>query len=287
MERKRKEGWQQFLQNKIEMLAAYEYAKAISSGKPVKEVDRGLYAEAAFRSWLEGFLPARFGVTSGFILTQGNLKDDTLRHFDVIIYDKIECPILWTEKNLDKSNQGQSRAIPVEYVRGVLEIKSAFNRKSVNDAFKKLRELDPFLEGVDDPDEMYKKYLPASFFSAVVFFEIKKEEEFSGALLKEFAVHPRFYGGVILSAEGKSKNDTAQIRTLVGEKISGMQKLSMISGGAVTSDSIKIDGEYYSAMITWSDADFARFAFDLLALAQGKFSGRKISSFHGLGFGRT
>lgn len=267
------------------MLAAYEYAKAISSGKAVK-VDHGLCAEAAFRSWLEGFLPARFGVTSGFILTQGNLEDDTLRHFDVIIYDKIECPILWTEKNLDKSDQGQSRAIPVDYVRGVLEVKSTFNKKSVDKAFEKLDELKPLLKGVDDPGEMYKKFLPASFFSAIVFFEIKKTEEFTAALLKKFAVRQRFYGGIILSAEGRNKNDTAQIRLLVGDKISGMEQLSMISDGAASSDSIEVEGKFYSAMITWSDIDFAMFAFDLLALVRGSFSRKKISSFHALGFGR-
>ena len=148
MERKRKEGWRQFLQNKISMLDSYERAKATSSGKPLK-VDHGTVAEAAFRNWLTDFLPARFGVTSGYILTQGNLEDDTLRHFDVIIYDKIECPVLWIEKNSDRSNQGQSKAIPVDYVRGVLEIKSTFNRESVSKAFEKLGELTPFLKGID------------------------------------------------------------------------------------------------------------------------------------------
>ena len=43
-------------------------------------------------------------------------------HFDVIIYDELDAPVLWIEDTPDASPQGRSLAIPVEHVRGVLEV---------------------------------------------------------------------------------------------------------------------------------------------------------------------
>jgi hypothetical protein len=59
--------------------------------------------EALFRDWLEQFLPAKYGVTSGYIIQQKDavkprsaLKGK-LRHYDVIIYNKLDSSVLWTE----------------------------------------------------------------------------------------------------------------------------------------------------------------------------------------------
>jgi len=61
----------------------------------------------------------------------------------VIIYDKLEAPVLWVEDTPDVSEQGRSLAIPVEYVRCVLEVKSTFSSSNVRAAMAHLKDLRP------------------------------------------------------------------------------------------------------------------------------------------------
>lgn len=108
------------------MLTAYDLAKDLENNKLVK-VRHGLVAEAEFRKWLSEFLPKRYAVTAGYIISPGISSKEHMVHYDVIVYDQLESPVLWVEGNPDSSNQGQSLAIPVEYVHAVFEVKSAFN----------------------------------------------------------------------------------------------------------------------------------------------------------------
>lgn len=127
------QGWRQFLTARTRMLAAYDIAKDQGSNSSVK-TRHGLVAEAEFRKWLSEFLPKRYGVTSGFIVSPGISGSEHMVHYDVIVYDQLESPILLVEDNPDSSGQGRSLAIPVEYVRAVIEVKSAF----INDQPRKL-----------------------------------------------------------------------------------------------------------------------------------------------------
>ena len=135
-------GWPQFTTQKSKIVSDFKSAGDMSENRPT-ETDKGKYAEALFRDWLEQFLPAKYGVTSGYIISQGDsvLSSDALkgklRHYDVIIYNRLDSPVLWTEKSPDYSPSGRIRAIPAEYVHGVLEVKSSFNTKSIADALKK------------------------------------------------------------------------------------------------------------------------------------------------------
>jgi hypothetical protein len=52
----------------------------------------------------------------------------------------------------------------VEYVCGVLEVKSSFSAENVRDAIAHLGDLSPVMNRFDDPQERYKLYLPAKFF---------------------------------------------------------------------------------------------------------------------------
>ncbi len=122
-------GWPQFTTQKCMMVNKFKSAKDMSENRPT-DTDKGKHAEALFREWLEQFLPARYGVTSGYIISQGDsvlssiaLKGK-LRHYDVIIYNRLDSPVLWTEKSPDHSPSGRIRAIPAEYVHGVLEVKT-------------------------------------------------------------------------------------------------------------------------------------------------------------------
>ena len=63
---------------------------------------------------------------------------------------------MWIEVNKDKSESGRAQIIPVEYVRAIIEVKTAFSRRSVCDAVAKLSELAPVVAGVDAMGERYK-----------------------------------------------------------------------------------------------------------------------------------
>ena len=115
------QGWRQILTPRKEMLDAFDKARDQAKSSEV-ETYHGKVAEAEFRKWLTGFLPKSFGVTSGYIISAGLCSQDKIPHFDVIIFDALQSPILWIENNPDSSDQGRSRAIPVEYVKAVLEV---------------------------------------------------------------------------------------------------------------------------------------------------------------------
>jgi hypothetical protein len=127
------QGRKQFLTAKKEMLDEYDAARNKARAHEA-ETFHGKVAEAVFRRWLAEFLPKRYAVTSGFIVSQGRSELMKFPHFDVIIYDQLESPVLWIEGSPDSSQQGMSRAIPVEHVCAVLEIKSAFHAAAVESA---------------------------------------------------------------------------------------------------------------------------------------------------------
>src|SRR4051812_6140585 len=98
-------GWSHFLTQRKELLDQYDKAKEQEKGKPVK-TGHGIRGEAWLRKWLSDFLPRRFSVTSGYIIPQQDETGFELLHYDVIIYDAINAPILWIEDNADNSPQG-------------------------------------------------------------------------------------------------------------------------------------------------------------------------------------
>ncbi|MBI4459393.1 MAG: hypothetical protein HY648_04975 [Acidobacteria bacterium] len=78
------QGWKQFLTYRKEMLDIYDSAREKAKSHPV-ETFHGFAAEAQFRKWLEDFLPKRYGVTSGYIVSPGFGETEKTRHFDVIL----------------------------------------------------------------------------------------------------------------------------------------------------------------------------------------------------------
>src|SRR5258708_18998180 len=194
-------GWIEFITEKLAMLDAFERSKIQIVNRPT-QTGKGPVAEAEFRQWLRHFLPKKYGVTSGYIISQAdaitsrNKLKNKLLHHDGIIYDELNSPILWYESNSDASEQGKKRAIPAEYVCGVLEVKSTFNEKNISYAFKKLNELAPLLAKIDDENEPYKQYIPKNFYMGMVFFEyLKKDQEEHHKLLLNKLVPTNFQRG--------------------------------------------------------------------------------------------
>jgi hypothetical protein len=281
-----KPGFKQFLSQRKEMLDRFDSAFVRAQAQKV-QVHHGKVAEASFRAWLGAFLPTRFGVTSGYIISNDRKANDKLVHFDVIIYDQIESPILWLDDSADLSHEGTSKAIPVEHVYCVLEVKSQLSPTTMKEAIEHLSELRPFM-GTDKKDERYKVCLPDHFCCGVVFFNLAKENEYSESTLLnmvEGSALRGFFGGIALRGEGHTLSVSGRLQLLLPnstiEGTIGREKNSILKGGM--SQSKEVAGRHYSVMCMWGQMFFAQFAFDLIAMMNGKYQPGMLSSFYGFG----
>ncbi|MBT9527529.1 MAG: hypothetical protein IV105_19920 [Rhizobacter sp.] len=282
-------GWREFLQNRDDLLHILDRAHTLSASRPL-QTEHGVAFEAALRGWLEKFLPARYGVTSGFIVP--NILDvgNKLYHFDVIVYDKLETPVLWASSNDDQSLQGRQRAIPAKYVASVYEVKATLTDRSVRDAIDKLREL-----------EALKGHFPPRFSSGIVFAQLTN---FNNAKilqkLLEGVCIPGFWGGAILRADcdssmtglfvsgpsdgtkqGLSAEDLA--RPIVSLDIRRENGSVLVAPGSSVSlthiapNTYAITKRYTVSYTTdkhhlalmWSHAGFAEFAAQIINLLEG------------------
>jgi hypothetical protein len=245
-------------------------------------------AEAEIRRWLSEFLPKRYGVTSGYIISPGFSTDQKAPHFDVIIYEHLESPVLWVDNNPDDSRQGRSLALPVEYVRGVLEIKSQMSTSTMREALEHLYELLPVLQDTDEPGQRYKLYLPPSFFCGVAFVDLKVENANSPTLLPKLidGIGLRgFIGGIVLRGEGHTLPHTGRLQLMRSEtpiEGSDPKKIPLLESGWSQSKKLA-EKVNIGASLIWSEPTFAQFAFDLVALLGGTYEIGRMSSFYGLG----
>jgi hypothetical protein len=278
-------AWQQFLVAKRLMLSQYDQAFTHSKEQVVSTY-HGVVGEAAVRDWLGTFLPKRYGVTAGFIRSQDLPTPHQTAHFDVIIYDQIEAPTLWIEDNKDKSESGRARIIPVENVRAILEVKAAFNRRTVREATAKLCELAPLTASIDSPEERYPKYLLPSAILAMVFFELRTEDSSDPEplnLLTNIELGRTFYGAVILRGEGLNPDDTAVTQKYRSkDPIPKIWTKDGLLHGLAMVESASSELGHLGTSITWGDIYFSKFAFDLLALLNGTYRPGFASSFHGM-----
>lgn len=249
---------EQILGSRRNLLSSFDDGKRKARGHEVQTY-HGRVAEAVFRQWLADFLPKRYGVTSGYVVSQGQASGSKFPHYDVIIYDQLESPVLWTESHPDSSSGGASRAIPVQYVRAVMEVKSTFGSQEVRDAMEHLRDLAPYWAGIDSSEQYYKKYLQVNFFTMVIFFDSTSSGYQSPAALSCLVPSPagpaNFYGGIILRGEGQSEDCAAWIKLFRDDKAE------------------------IQAHLLWANHAFPMFVFDIIALLDGTYNGRLSSLF--------
>lgn len=296
-------GWQEFLQQKIDMLTEFDSVKSKTVNRPMK-TEHGNAAEACFRSWLQDFLPKKFGVTSGYIIPDLRSASYTLRHYDVIVYDAVDSPVLWAESTLDKSELGKSRAIPAENVYSVFEVKSTLTTQSISEAKKKLLEINEFRE-----------YLNSNFTSAIIFFELTKKHQ-SKCKIGENLFNPNifgYYGGVVFRAEEIDKNIAGYYMFAEFEETEEEMPLVREIGGLKIDDDgnpvLTKKGDYcevvalenrwnfdkgYSPIIKnvhirWSYNSFPHFAIDLIDRLNGKYSptNQKGKNYYGMSYIRA
>jgi hypothetical protein len=84
--------------------------------------DKGENREEILRRFLEERLPRRFGIAKGEILDPNGVHS---RSADLIIYDALNCPVLFT---------GKTAVLPIEGVYGIIEVKSRLSKQEFLDA---------------------------------------------------------------------------------------------------------------------------------------------------------
>jgi hypothetical protein len=188
------------------LVADYRHAVAESHADPVR-TSHGVAAEAMFRDFLRGFLPKKYGVTKGHIIT-ADLDYDAaaLEEWDIIIYDAMNSPVLSVRKTKDDNESAGNRAIPIEFAKAVIEVKATLTQAHCKKVTQKLLKLEKYRKIQDDERAAYE-CLPRYFSTAAVFFETKVEthEEYIKALAEFIPIaqgggYHRFQGGLILEA---------------------------------------------------------------------------------------
>lgn len=288
-------GWKEFLENREDILKEYDRLLGKVKNRPIQTA-HGTGVEAFLRTWLGEFLPKKYGVTSGYVIPNLYEMPYTLYHQDIIIYNQLDAPVLWTEGNEDTSHQGRYRAIPAEYVLFVFEVKSRLNRKTIRDAVAKLEKLND-----------YETMLNAHFRSGVIFVELKCSDNNSKAIAKELISAKRiksFFGGSVLRFEGDTScgaviehygsdqfgqtdlNKCVPIAKAIDTlDIKTNSKKQLVMAQARGGVKVTNTGAYYgiskqyvcaysdeesSFMLTWSKSAFSSFCLRLLRSLEGK-----------------
>ncbi|ABZ76201.1 hypothetical protein Shal_1635 [Shewanella halifaxensis HAW-EB4] len=295
-------GWKQFHRNRKDILDEFDKIYEQQANRPVKTA-HGDAVEAYLRKWLSEFLPKKYAVTSGYIIP--NLYDDSkiLYHYDIIIYQVLEAPVLWTEGNYDNSQQGKYLAIPAKYVVAVYEVKSRLTKKSIVDSIDKLKEVNSF-----------KEQLPATYHSGVIYVDLKESEVNKKNLIKDLykGVNAHgFIGGMVLRYESDDTStgvislnsieapDSEDNLLPLAKKIDDLNIYMTENGNAQFAESgggatVVYTGEYWAVSksygvrhisnnvflsLSWSRSGFSEFCIRLINLLDGNYDPDKQITF--------
>ncbi len=88
--------------------------------------DKGENREELLVTFLKEHLPKRYGVIKGEVITKEGKRSHAI---DIIIYDTVNCPILYA---------GKTAIIPIEGVYGIIEVKSSLSKAEFIDAASKI-----------------------------------------------------------------------------------------------------------------------------------------------------
>jgi hypothetical protein len=287
-------GWKEFHRNRKNIIDEYDRIYEITENRPVRTA-HGVGVEAYLRKWITEFLPKKWAITSGYIIPTLYKESPKLYHYDIIIYDALNAPVLWTEGNEDDSDQGKYRAIPAKYVACVLEVKSRLNPKNIKDMANKLSEL-----------KAVSEQLPNTFFSSGIFVDLKDMDNTKLSVLSsvhEFNRAHRFMEAMVLRYEGDvsatgivrlHKIDVTDKTDRQFDRIAkpidnlaiymtedGNVEIAEGGGGVIavaSSNSSWSMSKTFSAMhqvddllanITWSRNGFSEFCIDLISSLEG------------------
>jgi len=288
-------GWKEFHHTRKEILNEFERAKGYNVSRPVR-VQHGNAGEAALRKWLSAYLPRKYGVTSGFVIPDVMAIEYQLDHFDLLIYDQINSPILWSDGDYDQSEQGKRRGIPAKYVRAAFEIKATLTSESARTAIAQLSKFNELAS-----------YLPVDFSCGTIFFDLDT------ALISNQSILPNllpptpimgYWGGLILHCAlneemaglfeitdlPANREEMTRLTIAIAKNIDeikvyrdkhGNVCIAEQGAGVIAFDGRDrqwhfskeygpvIYGERFGLTLNWSHNSFARFALDLLSRLDG------------------
>ena len=288
-------GWKEFHRNRKDILTEFDKILEQTENRPI-QVAHGQGVEAYLRKWLAEFLPKKYGITSGYIIP--NLYGDSkqIYHYDIIIYNQLDAPVLWTEGNQDNSEQGKHRAIPAKHVVAVYEVKSRLTKSNVTNALDKLNQTKDF-------SAQLNKY----YSCGAIFIDLKESENNTESIVKELIKGKDvfgFCGGMVLRYEGddtctglirlfdiKPKENTGNRRYKPLAKPidelniylteDGNLQIAESGGGAklvATSENNWSVSKQYGVLysegsksvhLDWSRSNFSEFCIDLLSALEG------------------
>jgi len=268
-------GLDSFFVEREKLLNFYDQAKMQTSDDQVK-TEHGVVGEAEIRKWLESFLPKRFGVCKGYIITPNFEFQGNLEEWDLIIYDALESPILYTRSHSGQDPSESKRAIPVEYVRAVIEVKATFTPEMAKNAAKKLLKLQHYI-GLNDTDFFNKPFM-----SSAIFLESKVDTlaEYRRALdnlaiLSYSNPSVDFMGALVVRSQ-YSRNDSGYLRSLISKS-----EIKFPDAFEMSTPFQYTDGSYGCfGTLNWNVNHYSAFLFDLLATIKGTRT-NLISSFYG------
>lgn len=277
-------GWRQFLTNRRQILDEYDREKEKSAGHTV-QVHHGNVGEALVRDWLKSFLPRKYDVTAGYIVSHRD-TERTLPHFDIIIFDALNSPVLWHE---DVPGGTRSAAIPVEHVFAVVEVKAAWTAASAPAALAKLSSLSRFAgsESLDAGDR-YPHALRPNFVSLVFFIEHRSRDGEISALLPSLLPDspiPGYCGAVILRSDvvdpiATGGFELASSAEPVPAQFPPPDAPQARVWGMTASKNW--DGFNILGLLNFYPGQFGRAAFDLLARMEGTYRPGMVSSMHAM-----
>jgi hypothetical protein len=196
-------GYKQFDLNRTEILHEMDKVLAQIADRPMK-TEHGDALEAFVRKWLSEFLPQKYAVTSGYVIPNIYAPAMKSYHYDVIIYNQLDAPVLWIQETTDQSEQGKYRAIPAKYVVAIYEVKAQMTQSAINGAIDKLSEANE-----------YSSELPDYYHSGVIFGYLKQENRNKSNLLDLLSNAIGAFGfknGLVLRYTGDSEI-TGHIKT--------------------------------------------------------------------------
>jgi len=277
-------GADAFNAQRSDLLARYDHAINQGADDPVK-VEHGIIGEAIIREWLGRFLPKKFGVTKGFIITHNLEYDGPVEEWDLIVFDRLESPVLYVKPSPDSTTTGTRMAIPVEHVRAVIEVKAKFRRDAATKVRKKLEKLRSFYGS--DEKSGYPKFLQPPFVCTSIFFEtdLKDYADLQASLdcLTPLALDkPNLTEFLVLRSQ-TNPDHCGYAQTLRSDSPDGLGPPFEVS----TQYSFG-DGSFgaLAFLSGWNCNNFQAYFFDLLAGLNGTRQVGRISSWYGADFER-
>lgn len=126
--------------------------------------DKGENREQILRDFLTQHLPSKYGITNGQIITKEGKQSHSA---DIIIYDKLHCPILYAE---------HTAILPIEGVYGIIEVKSDLSKPEFLDAARKIesfKRLSPRDLSIIQTREYVTLHRPSRPFGIILGYECK------------------------------------------------------------------------------------------------------------------